>query len=303
MGESVPNQITSNTATRSLLFFLQCLECKQISNEVIRGSVPGTRDGSGTVHRQERPGCLGNREESNPKEESTQEGGGRQKEKRWSAVWRERERARGGIESQRQSENTLEPRERVIVRVSEWERASSASTLRRSSHSGARSLIHKTNAGRRRGNRERDQCSSGAPQRDVRRRLTANADPEREQQRAHPPQRHRCHRLPHPWVENRGLLPKGVPTDAAVPARGPQVSEGEGVPEERSAGRPAVVGLLALPQRPGVCAQEHVLWLLHWRQEQRDPAEGGKAFVSNLAKSLLSGYDKKVWITQLVSLA
>ncbi len=60
-------------------------------------------------------------------------------------------------------------------------------------------------------------------------------------------------------MENRGLLPKGVPTDAAVPARGPQVSEGEGVPEERSAGRPAVVGLLALPQRPGVCAQEHVL--------------------------------------------
>ncbi len=37
------------------------------------------------------------------------------------------------------------------------------------------------------------------------------------------------------------------------------MSEGEGVPEERSAGHPAVVGHLALPQRPGVRAQEHVL--------------------------------------------
>lgn len=47
--------------------------------------MPGTRDGSGTVCHQERPGCLGNRE-GDPKEESTQEGGGRQKEKRWSVV-------------------------------------------------------------------------------------------------------------------------------------------------------------------------------------------------------------------------
>lgn len=68
-------------------------------------------------------------------------------------------------------------------------------------------------------------------------------------------------------METRGLLAKGVPTDAAVPAQGPglgpQVAGGEGVPQERAAGRPAVAGLLALPQWPGVRAQEHVLRLLH----------------------------------------
>lgn len=39
-------------------------------------------------------------EEGDPKEESTQEGGGRQREKRWSVAWREREwRARGRVKT------------------------------------------------------------------------------------------------------------------------------------------------------------------------------------------------------------